>query len=172
MPGASAAPSRPPRQSIGGTSAFFGTSRARAPVSWWETTSKSPSMLSWCFSQKRANAGEGHWPKGRSGRQGPAGAVVAQPLEADHVILVEPGVGVEREALDEGSPAARAPGGRRGPVPGHPDDGERFHLGVGRPRQGVQAQLRLIHLEDGLGGRGKRGQPADRRGPLFASRAV
>ena len=36
-------------------------------------------------------------------------------------------------------------------APGH-GDGERFHLGVGGPRQGVQAQLRVVQqLEDGLG---------------------
>ena len=41
-------------------------------------------------------------------RQGPAGAVVAEPLEADDVIFVEPGVGMEGEALQ------RAGGQRRG----------------------------------------------------------
>jgi hypothetical protein len=36
-------------------------------------------------------------------------------------------------------------------APGH-GDGERLHLGVGGPRQRMQAQLRLVHLlEDGLG---------------------
>jgi hypothetical protein len=36
-------------------------------------------------------------------------------------------------------------------APGH-GDGELLHLGVGGPRQRVQAQLRLVHLlEDGLG---------------------
>ena len=54
-------------------------------------------------------------------RQGPAGAVVAQPLEACDVILVEPGVGVEREALDEGSPAAPASGSRTRPTACHLD---------------------------------------------------
>ncbi len=33
---------------------------ARVPVSSWETTLESPSMLSWCFSPNRVKAGEDH----------------------------------------------------------------------------------------------------------------
>src|SRR5215470_5715335 len=53
--------------------------------------------------------------------QGTAGAVVAQPLEARDVVLVEPGVGVEREALDEGTPAGRPARRRARPAPWHLD---------------------------------------------------
>jgi hypothetical protein len=54
-------------------------------------------------------------------RKRTAGAVVAQPLEADDVILVKPGVGVEREALDEGTAAGRPARGRARPAPWHLD---------------------------------------------------
>lgn len=40
-------------------------------------------------------------------------AVAAEPLEARDVVLVKPGVGVEGEAFDESTPAARPAGGRR-----------------------------------------------------------
>src|SRR6188508_366116 len=52
MRAAYAAASRPPRQSIGRTLAWSGSSRARALVSSWETTSRSPSTPSWCFNRK------------------------------------------------------------------------------------------------------------------------
>jgi len=86
MPGAYAAASRPPRQSIGGTLAFFGTSRARVPVSSWETTLKSPSMLSWCFSPNRAKAGEGHWgPKKRGAGANSEASSAGVPIRSPEV---------------------------------------------------------------------------------------
>jgi hypothetical protein len=54
-------------------------------------------------------------------RQGPAGAVSAESLEAREVVVVEPGVGVEGEALDEGRAAARPVGGRRRSAAWHLD---------------------------------------------------
>jgi hypothetical protein len=54
-------------------------------------------------------------------RQGPAGAVSAESLEARDVVLVEPGVGVEGETLDEGRAAARPAGGRRRSAAWHLD---------------------------------------------------
>jgi len=54
-------------------------------------------------------------------RQGPPGAVVAHPLEARDVVLVEPGVGMEGEALNEGTAAPPPASGRTGPAPGHWD---------------------------------------------------
>ena len=54
-------------------------------------------------------------------RQGPPGAVVAHPLEARDVVLVEPGVGMDGEALNEGTAAPPPASGRTGPAPGHLD---------------------------------------------------
>jgi hypothetical protein len=54
-------------------------------------------------------------------RQGSAGAVSAESLEARDVVLVEPGVGVEGETLDEGRAAARPAGGRRRSAAWHLD---------------------------------------------------
>ena len=51
-------------------------------------------------------------------RQGPPGAVVAHPLEARDVVLVEPGVGMEGEALNEGTAAPPPASGRTGPLRG------------------------------------------------------
>src|SRR5580765_7774149 len=59
MPGAYAEGSKPPRQSIGRISGFVGSSRARVLASSWETSFKSPSMLSWSFSPNRATANKG-----------------------------------------------------------------------------------------------------------------
>ena len=58
--------------------------------------------------------------KGREALEGqrPPGTVGAEPLQPEDVVFVEPGVGVQREALDESTAAAGAagrlrPGGRR-----------------------------------------------------------
>jgi hypothetical protein len=85
-------------------------------------------------------------------RQGPAGAVFAQPLEADDVILVKPGVGVEREALDEGTAAGRPARGRTRPAPWHPDafeleDIERSDSDLFLPWTGIASDRRFD--EDG-----------------------
>jgi hypothetical protein len=94
------------------------------------------SRMAWAVEERRTD--EVRLPRGRGAlhpvgepsvrqrrqaleRQWPTGAVVAQPLEADDVVLVEPGVGVEGEALDEGTAATRTPGGRTRSTPWHLD---------------------------------------------------
>ena len=104
-------------------------------------------------------------------RQGPAGAVVTESLEARHVILVEPGVGVEGEAPDKGSPAARPAGGRMRPALRHLDafelqDIERSirdgllleHAARTQQREGVSGHGDGERLHLNVDGRGKRMQ--------------